>query len=54
MADSVTPDDSLPMKVMVSRRDLQFNVVAEPWWVPGILQFYVFLSLAEAKASLNL
>jgi hypothetical protein len=50
MADTVTPSVSVTMKMMVSRRDLQFNVVTNLWWALGILEFFIFLFLAEMKA----
>jgi hypothetical protein len=49
-AESVTPDDSVIMIIMVSRGDIQLIVDSKPQLVSGILHIPKVLFLAEVKA----
>jgi hypothetical protein len=50
-ANSIITYDRVIIKMIVGRRDLQFNVGSEPWWGPGILHFSKVLSLTVVKTS---
>jgi hypothetical protein len=49
-AESVTPDDSVIMIIMVSRGDIQLIVDSKPQLVSSILHIPKVLFLAEVKA----